>query len=497
MAYSLNNNHLLKTLWLFNSHPNTKNNMKTFLIFVSILVYTSANAQIKIGNNPNTIDPSSIVEMEDTTKGLLIPRMTTAQRDLISAPPDGLKIYNTETSTMDVYRFDQWESTVYKHPNSKEIYVYSLEDLPSPSGSVITLDASMVYVFNDIVNISPYYIDLNGASLRGLEPARDGVASNVNGAILRSTDETVFLQDFAVFPLSVSTKAYDFSDATGTKFCNLFSGNSVIDNGVASLGVGKISGFKSASIFQNYWSCKDGIKIDGNIGKLTCAFCFITNITAGSGVEFLGTMVADDIDLSNNYFVYPGQTGVKFNVGASVDRGRMTTNIFRDVTLPLDGFDSYSLGWSMKQNTDVPDSRAYSFIYFNSNSTATPLPSSYPNFYKIEGTTISIDQKRFTTSNNRITYVGVTPISAKVSVVISAKAPANNSDFSVGLGKNGVALVTPISSMAPSTSNQSFQIILNTEVTLTTGDYLEVYISRNNTNTSSLTVNEMQFRVTD
>lgn len=471
--------------------------MKPLLLATFLFIVFSVHAQVKLGDNPNSINAASILELEDTTRGVLMPRMTTSQRDAITTPPNGLQVYNTITSTLDVYRNSQWESTRYSNPNDNAIYVYSLDDLPAPVGSAITLDANSMYIFKGIVNISPYYLDLNGASLRGMDPARDGVSSTVSGAILRSTDVSVYMDGLVVIPLSGSTKAYDLSDATGTKFCNLFEGNSVIEVGIPSLGVGQISGFKATTIIQNYWSVTDGIKVTGTIGKFTCSFTFITNLTTGSGIEFLSGLVVDDIDLANNYFEYSGQTGITMNAGASVDRGRMTSNMFRNVGTPLVGMDSYTAGWNMSQNTNIPDSRAFSFIYFSGNSTSTSLPNAYPVFYKIAGTTTTIDEKRFTATANKITYNDVDPISGKVSVVLGAKAPANNSDYSVGIAKNGVALIAPISSMAAATNNQSFQIVLDTEVSMVTNDYLEVYIARNNSNTSSITVEELQFRVTD
>tara|TARA_R110002049_G_scaffold20846_12_gene76631 strand:- start:253 stop:1671 length:1419 start_codon:yes stop_codon:yes gene_type:complete len=472
--------------------------MKYISHSILLLLTLLTKAQVKIGDNPNSINPASILELEDSTRGLLISRMTTAQRNAISNPPDGLKIYNTTTSTMDIFRFDHWGSTSYTNSDENLIYVYSIDDLPPASGGKITLDDSSLYIFRGIVDVSPYYLSLNGATLRGLDPVRDGVASNVSGAILRSVDVSVYIEGLAIIPLSGNTKAYDFRDATKTKLCNLFAGNSVIDRVVPSLGVGQISGFKAVSIFQNYWSCKDGLKVTGAMGKLTCGFTLISDLTSGAGVEFLNGLVADDIDLSNNYFVYTGQVGVKLNTGATVKRGRMTTNIFRDVGSPLQGLDSYSLGWSMQQNTNIPDSRAYCFIYFNNNSTPTYLPTANSFLYKIAGNTTTIDQKRFTTSaNNRITYNGADPITSKVSIVISAEAPSNNSAFSIGLGKNSSVLVGPVSSMAAASNGQSFQIILNAEVDLVSGDYLEVFIRSNNNNASSIVVEEMQFRVSD
>ncbi len=85
-------------------------------------------------------------------------------------------------------------------------------------------------------------------------------------------------------------------------------------------------------------------------------------------------LVIDDIDLSNNHFVYTGNTGVKVNSSATIDKGRMTTNMFKGVTTILDGFDSYSFAWEMQQNTGIPNSRAYGFSYMNGNTTTTLSP---------------------------------------------------------------------------------------------------------------------------
>ncbi|MGZ5247643.1 MAG: hypothetical protein ACXWV5_11410, partial [Flavitalea sp.] len=197
-----------------------------------------------------------------------------------------------------------------------------------------------------------------------------------------------------------------------------------------------------------------------------------------------------------NYFIYPGQTGVKVNAGSAIKRGRMTTNMFRGVANYLTGFDSYSPEWQMVSNTDIPNSRAFCFVFMNNNVTATSL-NTVNTYYKIAGNTTPIQQKRFTAGNNIITYTGLEEISAKVNVVIGARAPSNGSDFSISIAKNGVAIPLPFGSMAPSINNQSFQLTLNTEISLSTNDYLEVFIRKNNTNTSSITIDEMQFRVTD
>lgn len=437
-----------------------------------------------------------MLHIESTSKGLLISRMTLTERDAIVSPAEGLQIYNLTNNSLEIFSSGSWKSFSFSASvNTNLVNVYSIANLPTPVGTTITLDATKMYVFSGFVDISPNEIVINGAGLRGTDPQKDMIVSNVSGAVLRSTDTNIFIQNLAVVPFSASTKAYDFSDSTGTKFCNVFSGSSVVEI-VPSLGVGQISGFKAITFIKNLWRASDGIKITGNVGKFAVAFCFFENVTNGSAIEFLSGLNINDIDLSNNYFIYNGQTGIKVNTGATVDRGRLTTNMFRGVTTPLVGIDSYSRGWSMRQNTHIPDSRAFSFIYFNNNSTSTSL-TTVGTFYKIAGTTTVINQKRFIAASNKLTYDDVEPITGKIVVVMGAKAPANNSDFSIGIAKNGTIISAPIASMAAATNNQSFQITLITEIDLVQGDYIEVFIAKNNSNTNTIIVTDLQFRATD
>lgn len=470
--------------------------MKNFSLLIILFLNISAFAQVKIGNNPTTINNSSILEIEDTIRGVLLPRMTTGQRDFISNPPDGLKIYNIETSTMDVYRLDHWASTKYTIPGDKLIYVYSIDDLPDPSGSSITLDDAATYLFMDIVDISPYYLELNGAVLRGFDPEGNGVASSVAGGILRSTDQSVYMKDLAVIPLSGSTKAYDFSDATGTNFCNLFSGNSVVEIGIPSLGVGQVSGFKAITIFKNYWKCADGIKVTGTVGKFAAGYVFIQDITSGAGMEFLSGLNIQDIDLSNNYFNYSGQIGVKVNAAAQIDRGRMTTNMFRDVGTVLDGVTPFDIGWYMSQNTNIPNSISYGYIYVNNNATATSLPANN-TYAKINGVTSSVKLLKFQSNiNNRLTYKGKGDINARVFVTITGKAPANGANFTLSVSKNGTPIENPNQSTSEMVNNQSFTLVLETHVDMSTDDYIEPVIKTTSSNLL-ITITDVQFRVSD
>jgi hypothetical protein len=65
-----------------------------FTLLAAVLLTATTYAQIGINNeNP---DPSAALDFTSTTKGLLIPRMTNAQRQAISNPAAGLQVFVTD-----------------------------------------------------------------------------------------------------------------------------------------------------------------------------------------------------------------------------------------------------------------------------------------------------------------------------------------------------------------------------------------------------------------
>jgi hypothetical protein len=62
---------------------------------------------LKVGA-ATTQNASAVLDVESTTRGFLPPRMTTAQRDLISSPAAGLIIYNTSTNKHQGYNGSTW-----------------------------------------------------------------------------------------------------------------------------------------------------------------------------------------------------------------------------------------------------------------------------------------------------------------------------------------------------------------------------------------------------
>lgn len=76
------------------------------LLAAALLITVTATAQVGVGTN--TPNASAVLDVSSTSKGLLPPRMTTAQRDLISSPATGLTIYNTSTGHLEYYNGTAW-----------------------------------------------------------------------------------------------------------------------------------------------------------------------------------------------------------------------------------------------------------------------------------------------------------------------------------------------------------------------------------------------------
>ena len=78
------------------------------ITLITLMLFT-ALGYAQVGINTNTPDASSALEIESTTGGILIPRLTESQRDAIVAPTTGLMIYQSdETAGFYYYNGSIW-----------------------------------------------------------------------------------------------------------------------------------------------------------------------------------------------------------------------------------------------------------------------------------------------------------------------------------------------------------------------------------------------------
>lgn len=69
------------------------------------------NAGSSVGINTNNPDSSAYLDVSGSTKGFLIPRLTTSERNAINNPAVGLQIFNKTTKCFEFFINNNWEES--------------------------------------------------------------------------------------------------------------------------------------------------------------------------------------------------------------------------------------------------------------------------------------------------------------------------------------------------------------------------------------------------
>ncbi len=81
--------------------------MKKLFVFLALLLPIIVAAQsVTINNDGSLPDNSAILDIKSSSKGLLMPRLTTAERTSIAGPAIGLTVFDTDTFSFWMYRGD-------------------------------------------------------------------------------------------------------------------------------------------------------------------------------------------------------------------------------------------------------------------------------------------------------------------------------------------------------------------------------------------------------
>ncbi|MNE49562.1 Phage Tail Collar Domain protein [compost metagenome] len=135
------------------------------MICTLVLMLSAWTIQAQNNVGIGTISPASSAKLEvnSTTQGMLIPRMTSAQRVAISSPATGLMVYQTDGAAgFYFYNGGGWIA----------LSSYTLPSQSGNSGKVLKTDGSSA-TWQDAVATQPmrYYI-----CVQGIFPAQDNFA---------------------------------------------------------------------------------------------------------------------------------------------------------------------------------------------------------------------------------------------------------------------------------------------------------------------------------
>ncbi len=106
--------------------------MKTlFFLLLTVVIYQTTTAQNNIGIGTAAPNPSAQLEVASDSRGLLIPRMTTINRVLITSPANGLLVYDTTQHRIYQYQNGGWRYFInddYWRKSSTHDWVYTSTD---------------------------------------------------------------------------------------------------------------------------------------------------------------------------------------------------------------------------------------------------------------------------------------------------------------------------------------------------------------------------------
>jgi trimeric autotransporter adhesin len=79
-----------------------------FLLLVTTMLCNTITDQVSLNTSGTPPVANAMLDITSTSKGILIPRMTSGERDLILDPAVSLMIYNTTTNTYNYWNGTAW-----------------------------------------------------------------------------------------------------------------------------------------------------------------------------------------------------------------------------------------------------------------------------------------------------------------------------------------------------------------------------------------------------
>ncbi len=156
------------------------------LVMICLVLFaTVAQAQLKVGDNPTSIQKSSILELESSRQGLLLPRLADTVAINALNPPDGMIIYLNADKSLRLRSNNSWKKIADLSEASSN-WSLSGNAGTDPSNQFIgTLDGQPLVIRTD--NQERLRIDENG---------NIGIGTNAPSATL-TVDGTVKLENLA------------------------------------------------------------------------------------------------------------------------------------------------------------------------------------------------------------------------------------------------------------------------------------------------------------
>jgi hypothetical protein len=138
---------------IFNIQKRIRVLVLLLIVHCSLIIAHCYSQGISINTIGNSADVSAILDVKSTSQGLLIPRMTTVQRDAINSPALSLLIFNTTTNCFEAYVNGVWYSLSCAPPTvcSQMQKVFGFANKDWPRSTQQTIDGGYIMAGTTIV----------------------------------------------------------------------------------------------------------------------------------------------------------------------------------------------------------------------------------------------------------------------------------------------------------------------------------------------------------
>lgn len=457
------------------------------IIFLFCLL-TSAFAFAQVGIGTATPDPSSMLDLQSNSQGLLAPRMTTLERTAIASPAESLLVFDTDAKGFYFYNSTTSAWIKLANDNSVKRTNYKLiksaadlaTELADGGGNNYLLNTNTYYEINGTITLAKP-IDLNNAYISGVDPNEDILVTttvvfkgNTGGSIKNLT-------------LS-GPKAFQITGPGISSNSSLLVQNTIIQ-GMNSVGTVDGLGLYFGNIIQ-FLANANGITYS-NIGNLLLNNQGWFGNNTGTFEKFTGNFGLIE-KVSGFSSVNGSAVGLDVSSNPNVATGILQGTVFAGTTSAPSGYvKGYTSGsypgfnfnnvWSVsapgipRENDDV----ATGNLYYDETNPPGVVIVTTTNPLKLPVNTKSIRLFRTAegTGGNRITYKGETRRPLNIFATASLTATAGTRlGFSIYKNGTKVTGTEAIVDVIQTNSRQSVTVIGS--VNVVKNDYIEIYVQK-------------------
>lgn len=369
------------------------------------------------------------------------------------------------------------------------VIVRQLSDLPTPSGGKHTLAANTSYRFGADVDIGTNFLEFGA----GTDVVSAGAFTTIltytgTGSMLVGVDVNATVQSITLN--APNAQVFDFSETTSNTKVVLISDvlilnclttgtveklRTLVVNGLSALNCTKGFVFKGAN--------QTGIRLT-SVALLSTSATYI-------GLDFTGS-TQKTVNINGVIFEGgAGSIGIKGDTGSANIAANFLANVgqvqFEGVTTALSGISVDDIRWNFQGNGIVSDTMPDAMVSLTNNTTDTVIAAvDTPTL--VLGTFVQERGSHFTTTTaGRLTYVGERDLTTPVDACLTLDpVSGTNKVVRAYIALNGT-VITNSGKAIQIDSADPREITLMWQLTLTTNDFLEIFIE-NETDAVDFTV---------